>query len=123
MIVDKFVRPISTRVFTDTQGTRLPVPLKVVLDLAHSIELVQMRMSHRKYGRVYNLWLLASDLDAYIARGCRDFGLLLLLFNFSDNNFNVDDWFEAEGVPGNHFCQWINLFQSVLISLVAAMPN
>ena len=82
-----------------------------------------MRMSHRKYGRVYNLWLLASDLDANIARGCRDFGLLLLLFNFSDNDFNVDDWFEAEGVPGNHFSQWINLFQGVLISLIAAMPD
>ena len=82
-----------------------------------------MRMSHRKYGRVYNLWLLASDLDAYIARGCRDFGLLLLLFNFSDNYFDIDDWFEAYGVPGDHFRQWINLLQGILVALVATVPD
>ena len=81
-----------------------------------------MRVRHCKHGRVYNLWLLASNLYAYITWGCCDFGLLLHLFNFSDNDFDVDYWLEAEGIPGDHFSQWINLFQGVLVALVAAMP-
>ena len=113
---------MSTWAFAYAQGTWLPVPLKVVLDLSHTIKLVQMWMRHCKHSRVNNLWLLTSDLYAYISRGCRNFGLLLLLFYFSDNDLYIDHWFEAEGVPRDHFCQWINLFQGVLVALVAAMP-